>query len=123
MFMRPQITMKDVWVDVEKDGESTVVPVDCFDIGDWMKVGESFEVTKVEGFGARMSAPGYMDCTDWCVFDTEMEAAAHLADLHYDGPLDEYSREELEDLIYLVGLAGYTDTKGMLEEMLEKHTA
>ncbi len=32
-----------------------------------------------DGWGARLSAPGYMDCTDWAVFDTEEEAADHLA--------------------------------------------
>lgn len=31
-----------------------------------------------EGWGARLSAPGYMDCTDWSVFDSEEEAEAYL---------------------------------------------
>jgi hypothetical protein len=35
-------------------------------------------VELVEGWGARLSAPGYLDCTDWCVFDTEEEAVAYL---------------------------------------------
>jgi hypothetical protein len=30
------------------------------------------------GWGARMSAPGYMDCTDWSVFATEGEAQDYL---------------------------------------------
>jgi hypothetical protein len=38
---------------------------------------ESAEVTEiktVEGWGARCSAPGYLDCTPWTVFATEEEA-------------------------------------------------
>ena len=28
----------------------------------------------IKGYGARLSAPGYLDCTEWTVFDTEDEA-------------------------------------------------
>jgi hypothetical protein len=35
------------------------------------------------GYGARTSAPGYLDCTDWCVFDTEQQAIDYLAE-NYD---------------------------------------
>lgn len=38
---------------------------------------ESFELVKNK-FGARLSAPGYMDCTEWVVFDTEKEAQDFL---------------------------------------------
>jgi len=37
-----------------------------------------YESKIVEGYGARLSAPGYMDCTDWCVFDTEEEARTYI---------------------------------------------
>lgn len=30
------------------------------------------------GYGARLSAPGYLDCTEWAVFDTEREAQEYL---------------------------------------------
>ena len=36
------------------------------------------EIKVIEGWGARLSAPGYMDCTPWTVFDTEVEAQAYL---------------------------------------------
>jgi hypothetical protein len=39
-------------------------------------------VESVTGRGARMSAPGYMDCTEWAVFDSEEEANAHLDDMY-----------------------------------------
>jgi hypothetical protein len=44
------------------------------------KVEEITEVEVVEGYGARMSAPGYMDCTEWSVFDTEEEAREYLVE-------------------------------------------
>lgn len=44
-------------------------------------VPDSLEV--IEGWGVRLSAPGYMDCTDWSVFTTESEANKFLAE-YYD---------------------------------------
>jgi squalene cyclase len=44
------------------------------------------------GFGTRMSAPGYLDCTEWSVFDTEAEAAAYLEE--YYGDEDEDGDED-----------------------------
>jgi hypothetical protein len=37
-----------------------------------------------DGWGARMSAPGYMDCTEWSVFDSEQEAREHLREMYGD---------------------------------------
>jgi|TARA_R110000824_G_scaffold193824_9_gene376248 hypothetical protein len=34
-----------------------------------------------DGFGARLSAPGYLDCTDWAVFKTEKEAVDYLDEM------------------------------------------
>ena len=45
------------------------------------------------GFGARLSAPGYMDCTEWTVFNTEDGAEQYLHDLQGE---DE-EEEETED--------------------------
>ncbi len=33
-----------------------------------------------EGYGARLSMPGYLDATDWAVFDTEAEAEEYIKD-------------------------------------------
>ena len=38
----------------------------------------------VEGWGARLSAPGYLDCTDWTVHETEEEAHEYLTDMYGD---------------------------------------
>jgi hypothetical protein len=45
----------------------------------------------VKGYGARLSAPGYLDCTEWTVFDTTEEAITFL-DKYY--PEDEDEQEE-----------------------------
>jgi hypothetical protein len=34
----------------------------------------------IKGYGARLSAPGYLDCTPFTVFDTQEEAEQYLAD-------------------------------------------
>lgn len=38
-------------------------------------------VSMRRGYGARFDAPGYLDCTEWCVFDTETEANEYLDEL------------------------------------------
>lgn len=43
---------------------------------------DPYSVELVDGWGARMSAPGYMDCTDWCVFPTKEEAEEYLKDYY-----------------------------------------
>ena len=40
----------------------------------------AWSVTYIKGYGARLSAPGYMDCTEWAVFDTEEEAQEYLVE-------------------------------------------
>jgi len=42
----------------------------------------------IKGYGARLSAPGYLDCTEWTVFDTKEEAEKYL---------DEMYPEDVED--------------------------
>lgn len=48
---------------------------------------EGNEITEIaprHGFLARLSASGYMDCTDYTPCDTEEEAAQHLIDQYGD---------------------------------------
>jgi len=44
--------------------------------------GKYIEHWEIIGWGARLSAPGYLDCTDWSVFDTEREAKEYLRDTY-----------------------------------------
>lgn len=38
-----------------------------------------------EGWLARMTAPGYLDCTDWTAHDTEKEAIEYLDECYGEG--------------------------------------
>lgn len=54
-----------------------------------------YSVTLREGWGARMSASGYMDQTDWSVFDTKRQAQDYLIDSYGNEP-ELASHSELE---------------------------
>lgn len=36
----------------------------------------------IKGYGARLSAPGYLDCTEWSVFETREEAEEYLDEMY-----------------------------------------
>ena len=40
------------------------------------------QITRRQGFGVRLSANGYMDCTDWIVCDTELECFEELLEMY-----------------------------------------
>lgn len=66
------------------------VPADCYCAGDH---GDAEGVER--GWFWRLSAPGYMDCTDWCgPFDTLEDAKADCRDT-YD--IDPDTGEDLPD--------------------------
>lgn len=46
-------------------------------------------ITLISGYGARLSAPGYLECTDWCVFDTVTEAEQYLKDAYSEDDEDD----------------------------------
>ena len=48
-------------------------------LGQYTENNKAWDIDLRHGFGARMSAPGYMDATSWTVFDTEAEAKEYLA--------------------------------------------
>lgn len=108
--MEPEIVEGDWW-EVEFRGETNVFPVEHFSIADveraigykraLTKAGVlddsiTYELKQRHGFGARLSMPGYLDCTDWCVLDTEKEARDYL--------LEMYGEEE--DIVRCVSFAG-----------------
>jgi len=106
-FMQPQFRY-DTWLKVEGDTTSYIpadlVPEALHDgilitddnpefpelvtqIVPFLAEGEGadsiYAVEKIEGWGARMSAPGYMDCTEWSVFPTKEEAEQYIQE-YYD---------------------------------------
>jgi hypothetical protein len=74
---------------LEDYNEAGVLPEELKDLG---SIGEDINsIRRIEGYGARMSAPGYLDCTEWVVFDTEAKAEAYLEE-NYD--VDEEDESE-----------------------------
>lgn len=91
-FMQQQITRKQKWYQIDTIREGIVVyPADMFSAEwvaeEWDRPIEDVEI--IEGYGARLSAPGYMDCTEWSVFNTPAEAQAYLDEYYPDDEEDE----------------------------------
>lgn len=106
-FMHDEITIKQAGWQVETDDNGTCyVPGDVVTVPEWIKHGvtvdtndtlifdalvslisdyvpahhiQSIEVCS--GYFARLSAPGYLDCTDWACYSTIREARAALKDI------------------------------------------
>lgn len=82
LHMRPEI-ISGTFVEIETQFGTTVVPMDVagttdkdelLQYTDCSTEEDIEDVSVVEGFGVRLSAAGYMDCTDWTVVDSEEEA-------------------------------------------------
>lgn len=58
--------------------------------------GELQHVSVLDGYGAQLCAPGYLDCTEWAVFDTKEEAKEYLLDMYGDD--DEELEKAIEEL-------------------------
>lgn len=85
------------WVQCEDAGYKDVIAKDLMP---YLSVPDTSHVMRWEfksGYGARLSAPGYTDCTDWCVSDSEEEAKAYLAEQYELCPIclkDEWVEDE-----------------------------
>ena len=84
-FMEPEIVHGE-WYEVETSNGTWWLPTDvCLekDLKGYVD-GEIQEVTvRAQCWGGRLSASGYMDCTDWCAgFESEEEAKAYLTEMY-----------------------------------------
>ena len=73
LFVRDSVTQTHPMTDAER--AATIAKIRPYTTGE----PQSWE--NVIGYGARLSAPGYLDCTEWSVFDTEDEANAYLEEM------------------------------------------
>ena len=82
--MEPQVTPLKEWLEVEnRCGETFFFPADQFCLDDVEDMGIDVRVHDyIMGYGARTSMPGYMDSTEWCVYDSPITAAYDLCDLY-----------------------------------------
>lgn len=94
-FMKPQIE-EGSWIEIETTHGTESIPMDvpigglfapAENLKDYIE-GEYISHDVKHGWGARLSAPGYMDCTPWCVFDTEDEAKEYLLEM-YDEEIEQ----------------------------------
>lgn len=111
-FMQPQVYSCDYW-QLDTNNGTTILPADvCGTLG--LSLGDSIEFGSphinpfrdyveggcvdsallCNGFIGRMSAPGYMDCTDWGAYETEQEAIDDLKEMYGD---DEETDEETDE--------------------------
>jgi len=92
-FMQEQVTVLMEWWEVDGREGTMYFPCDEFTA---QQAAEAYEfpqaidsITRRTGYGARLSAPGYLDCTDWTVCDTEEEARETLRELFGDDDDDD----------------------------------
>ena len=102
-FMQRQVTEKQLWWEVETTHGTEWLPVELIGkepadsdaFADYCE-GDVLSWEQREGFGARLSAPGYLDCTEWSVFDTAEAAETYLAENYPDDEEDE-TEEDAEE--------------------------
>ena len=103
-FMQHQITNKQQWFEVDttngteyipheligykRDSESATHPLTdkeretiISELSQYCE-GTIQEWKTIFGYGARLSAPGYTDCTEWTVFETAEEAKQYLGETY-----------------------------------------
>jgi len=91
-FMQKQTTDQKRWLEIDGDHGTAFVQYDAVYLSQNQKTcapqkadlqafydgDEIYSIEIIDGYGARLSAPGYMDCTAWAVFETPEEARKYL---------------------------------------------
>jgi hypothetical protein len=82
------------WVVIEGNQGTETIPFDLVspkrakprfeDVRDYVESSSATSIEVVDGWGARLSAPGYLDSTSWTVHKTEDEARQSLAEMFDD---------------------------------------
>lgn len=89
--MKKQVVF-DRWIVIDTTNGTTAIPQDLVglqttftanDVASYID-GEFIDAEVVDGYGARLSMPGYLDCTEWTVFKTEDEAWNFLSSMYDD---------------------------------------
>lgn len=119
--MHPQLTTRDHWLVIEttdgvfyldweyagsakeylKDPENISFAAIANELHIYTEVGpeDIHNISDTWGYGARLSAPGYLDSTYWAVFETQKQAAQYLIDTFGSDDSPEGWEAELEQFI------------------------
>lgn len=89
--MGKQIIYGNWWI-IETNEGIDVIPADLVgtNLGDLAETCRDFisgrfvSAELLRGYGARLSMPGYLDCTPWSFHETEKEASEFLAAMYDD---------------------------------------
>lgn len=107
-FMQPQV-WKTKWVTLDGDQGGISLPFEQLSpdeqkaaidgpvsvFADYYPDGEPLSMHMRVGWGARLSAPGYLDCTEWVVFEDEWDAREYLEMTYGETPTD----DDVQDLM------------------------
>lgn len=109
-FMQKQITNEQDWYELDTNEGTVYVPAEM--VGDYNLDNEQeyyraekaletycnadtiYTIQKVSGFGARLSASGYTDATEWSVHSSYEDADEYLNDLYELELEDEYGDDD-----------------------------
>ena len=81
VFLKQDVAYEIDWPNLEEDSNLKALVYALEDFVD-ADVYDIYELTLVEGWGGRMSAPGYLDCTEWTVLPDREDVEAVLEDMY-----------------------------------------
>ena len=80
-FLKQDVPYEVDWPNLEPDSKLRALTNDLEDFIEADRT-EIYELTLVEGWGGRMSAPGYLDATDWTVLPEREDVEAVLENMY-----------------------------------------
>ena len=85
-FMQKQVTDSRKWIEIDGSEGSMLFDAELFTQQGAAEnyPGKVWTNDIVRGFGARLSAPGYLDCADWSVYASIEDAEKALAEMFDD---------------------------------------
>lgn len=86
-FMEPETFLGEMWVGENTNGDYFMYPADSFGKDEILsQEGKDSEIELQKGWWGRMSAPGYLDATDWMgPYESEEALLTELQDMYgYD---------------------------------------
>lgn len=83
-FMEPEITEKQYWYQVDGHMGISNYPCDYFSRNEAKEAygkDKVWNVKKLKAYGVRLSASGYLDCTEWNIYSNKREATRAAKEL------------------------------------------